>query len=269
MLKPATKALLLLIGFLSAPAFVLAAPLDLVTTFAQSVQPKVAELTLKYPVKLPNTEAFCSVLADTKAKLETKVMEKEAAVTTYLDALPEELENERNGRDANLEEARSEADQLRGEGYVRLMERADGDNEADAVEAYQNRVEEAVDDRRDAIDRAIAEFRTGADALIVKRKGAMHSARDTFKASFATAVAKVETDCTNGVATATILSNFKANLENAQAKLAIDKKAAESMQGEMKKLADTRKTSVAASVKTFQAELAAANAELKQAFESE
>lgn len=267
MMKPATSALLLSIGIFVVPAIVSAAPLDLVTTFAQSVQPKVAELTLKYPVKLPNTEAFCSALADTKAKLETKVVEKEAAVTTYLDTLPEELENERNGRDAKLEEARSEADQLRSEGYAKLMDRADGDNEKDAVEDYQKRVEEAVDDRRDAIDRAIVEFRTGTDALIVKRKGAMQSARDTFKASFTAAVAKVETDCTNGVATATILSNFKASLENAQAKLASDKKAAESMQGEMKKLAETRKTSVAAAVKTFQAELAAANAELKQAFE--
>lgn len=268
-MKLATSALFLSIGLLALPAVVSAAPLDLVTTFAQSVEPKVAELKSKYPLKLPNTEAFCSVLADTKAKLETKVAEKEAAVTTYLDTLPEELENERNGRDAKLEEARSEADQLRSEGYARLMDRADGDNEEEAVEDYQKRVEEAVDDRRDRIDAAIVEFRTGTDALIVKRKSAMQSARDAFKTSVATALAKLETDCTNGVPTATILSSFKASLENAQAKLASDKKAALSMQGEMKKLADTRKASVEAAVKAFQAELALANAELKQAFEEE
>ncbi len=268
-MKPATSALILSVGLFALPAFVLAAPLDLVTTTVQSLQPKVSELKLKYPVKLPNTEAFCSALADTKSKLETKVAEKEAAVATYLDTLPEDLENERNGRDAKLEEARSEADQLRGEGYARLMDRADGDNEEDAVEDYQERVEEAVDDRREAIDAAIAEFRTGTDALIEKRRNAMQSSRDAFKASVAAALATLETDCTSGAPTATILSNFKGSLESARTKLANDKKAAESMQGEMKKLIETRKTSIAAAVKAFQAELALANAELKQAFEEE
>lgn len=269
MTKLATSALLISIGLIAQPAIVTAAPLDLVTTFVQSAQPKVAELKLKNSVKLPNTEAFCSALADTKAKLENKVAEREASVTSYLDTLGEELENERNGRDAKLEEARSEADQLRGEGYARLMGRADGDNEKEAVEDYQKRVEEAVDDRREAIDAAIAEFRAGTDALIVKRKGAMQTARDSFRTSVAAALVKLETDCTNGVATSTILSDFKTRLLEARTKLASDKKAAESMQGDMKKLADTRKASVAAAIKTFQAELAAANAELKQAFEED
>lgn len=266
-MKRATSIFSLSVAIIAAPALALAAPLDLVTTTVQSLQPKVSELKLKYPVKLPNTEAFCAALTDTKSKLEAKVAEKESAVTSYLDTLPEELENERNGRDAKLEEARSEADQLRGEGYARLIDRADGDNEEDAVEDYQKRVEEAVDDRREAIDAAIVEFRTGTDALIAKRKSAMQSARNAFKGSVTDALTKVETDCANGVPTATILSDFKASLESARTTLANDKKAAESMQGEMKKLVDARTKSVAAALKTFQAELAAANADLEKAFE--
>lgn len=267
MTKRATSIFSLLVVIIVVPALVSAAPLDLVTTTVQSLQSKVSDPKLKYPVKLPNTEAFCSVLTDTKAKIETKVAEKEATVTTYLDTLPEELENERNGRDAKLEEARSEADQLRSEGYTRLMNRADGDNEEDAVEDYQKQAEEAVDDRREAIDAAIFEFRTGTDALIVKRKSAMQLARDAFKTSVTTALTKVETDCANGVPTATILSSFKTSLESTRTTLANDKKAAESMRGDMKKMADTRKASVAAALKTFQAELLAANAELEKAFE--
>ncbi len=268
-MKRATSVLVVSIGLIALPAVVLAAPLDLVTTFAQSIEPKVAELRVKYPVKLPNTDTFCSALAVTKSKLETRVTEKESAVNAYLDTLSDNLENERNGRDAKLEEARSEADQLRSEGYAQLMDRADGDNESDAVEDYQKRVEEAIDDRRDAIDAAVLEFRTETDTLIAKRKSAMQTARDNFKASVGAAVAKLETDCTNGVATATILSNFKESLMSARTKLASDKKAAESMQGEIRKLVETRKTRVALAVKTFQAELLAANTELQQAFEEE
>ena len=121
--------------------------------------------------------------------------------------------------------------------------------------------------RAGEIDAAIFEFRTGTDALIVKRKSAMQLARDAFKTSVTTALTKVETDCANGVPTATILSSFKTSLESTRTTLANDKKAAESMRGDMKKMADTRKASVAAALKTFQAELLAANAELEKAFE--
>ena len=251
------------------PASALAAPLDLVTSAVQSVQPKVSELKLKYPVKLPNTEAFCSAFAETKSQIESRLAEKESAVAAYLDALPEDLENGRNERDAKLEEARSEADQLRGEWYTRLALRADGDNEEDAVEDYQERVEEAVDDRRAAIDAAILDFRTETDALVTKRKAAMQSARDTFRSSVAAAVARLETGCADGLSTATLLSNFKGDLAAARTKLANDKKAAEGLQEEMKKLVEVRKSRVATALKAFQAELALANAELKQAFEED
>lgn len=268
-MRRSTNAALLVFGACAFPALVSAAPLDLVTTAIQSVQPGVSELKMKYPAKLPNTEAFCAAAAETKTKLETKLAEQDASVFTYLNTLPETLENGRNERDAKLEEARSEADQLRGEWYTRLALRADGDDEEDAVEDYQKRVEEAVDDRRESVDAAILEFRTGTDALIAKRKAAMSAARDTFKSSVAAAVADLETGCANGVPTATLLSGFKADLAAARAKLAGDKKAAEAQQGEMRKLAEARKSKVAEAVKAFQAELALANAELKQAFKED
>lgn len=269
MLKPTTSALFLTLGFFASPAFISAAPLDLVTLMAQSVQAEVAPIKLKYPVKLPNTEAFCAASAETKTRLEEKVAEKEATIIAYLDALPEELENGRNGRDAKLEEARSEADQRRGGWYVRLMDRADGDHEKDAVEDYQKRVERAVDDRRDVIDGVISEFRTGTDALMLQRQGKMRSARDAFKASVVAALGKLEADCASGVATTAIISDFKSSLLKARSKLANDNEAAESLRREMEKLTNSRRTSVAAAIKIFQTELIVANTELKQAFEGE
>lgn len=291
MMKPATKFLIAaLFIVLALPGTALA--LDLITITKEvsrvvdentpavmkekvsdttTVAEKVAGVTarLSSSSKQPNKEVFCSTLSETKEKLNGAVASKEEAVVRYVDGLGQNLEDERNSRDAKLEEARSEADQLRSEGYARLMDRADGDDEEDAVADYQKRVEEAIDDRRDAIDAAIIEFRKGVDALVAKRKTTMYSARDAFKTSVALTTKRLETDCANGIATATLLSDFKTSLASARTKLAIDKKAVESMQEEVKKLADTRKTSVAAAVKTFQAELALANAELKQAFEVE
>jgi FAD/FMN-containing dehydrogenase len=252
-----------LIGLLASPAVVSAVPVGLVTTTDQL---QTADLKLKSSTLPPNMEAFCTAFTNAKARLKTEIVEKEAAVTTYLDTLPEDLGNERNGRDAKLEEARSEADQLRSEEYVRLLARADGDKEQAAVKDYQQQVEDAVEARRDAIDAAIVKFRTGVDGLIAKRKKTMQSARDAFAFAVNAALVKLETDCAQNVATVTIRSDFEASLQRARTKLTGDRQVTESMQGTLKSLADTQKVSVAVATEVFQIELTAAKGELKQAF---
>ena len=270
MMKPVTSAAFVALVWFTIPALVSAMPLDLVTRKLPN-ENQVAALADKLPqaAKTPNTEAFCAALADTKSKLNAAVELKEGAVAEYLAALPEDLENGRNGRDAKLEEARSEADQLRSEWYARLKDRAEGDDEEDAVVRYQKRVEEAVDDRRDAIDAAIAEFRTSTDALVVGRTTGITSARDAFTAAVAAAAEKLETDCLNGVATVTVVKSFKTSLAAARTKLIADKQAAQSVQEAMQALSLARKKSIAAAVSAFQTELAAANAELRAALADE
>lgn len=266
MMRMNFSARLLLVGCFTLPTAVLAAPLNLVTSTNQSVQSNVAEFQLKPSAKLPNAEAFCSAFPDTKAKLEAKVSAKEAAVTRYLDALPEVRENERNGRDAKIDEARSAADQRRSEWYARLADRADDKNEKGVVQKYQNQVEEAIENRRDAIDAAVLEFRTGADQLTMKRRVAMQEARDAFQTSVSVALGTLEINCQKGVRTEVIRSDFKASLERAKSNLTKDKKSIELMQGEMKKLESQHRASVAKALQTFGAEFTLANAALKQTF---
>ncbi len=266
MRKPVINAFVVLIGLLTVPVVVFAVPVSPVTTPAQL---KTADLKLQSSTMPPNTEAFCTAFTDAKTRLATEIVEKEAAVTIYLDTLPEDLENKRNGRDAKLGEARSEADQLRSGEYARLLARADGDKERDAVQDYQQQVEDAVEARRDAIDAAIVKFRTGVDGLIAKRKKTMQSARDTFAVAVKAALVKLETDCAQNVATVNIRSDFEASLQRARAKLAGERQGAEAMQRTLKSLADTQKVSVSAASETFQAELVAAKEELKQAFGDE
>jgi hypothetical protein len=264
-MRPNTNIFLLILLALFLPGTVTAAPLELVTRNLQDL--KVTPVVkLSYPVKLPNTEAFCAALGETKKQLSEGVAAKEKRVSEYIDGLAQQLEDERNGRDAKLEEARSEADQKRSEWYARLEDRAKGDDQKDAVVKYKQRVEEAVDDRRDAVDAAIAEFRKSVDELAVKRSTSMQTARDTFRASTEAAAKKLETDCANGVATDVVVKDFKASLKAGREKLAADKKAVATLESEIKILAEVRKKSIAAAVTTFQAELQAANEDLQASF---
>lgn len=264
MMRPNTNIFLLAWLVLLLPGTVSAAPLELVT---KNLDLKVTPVVkLSYPVKLPNTEVFCAALGETKKQLSEGVAAKEKRVSEYVDGLSQQLEDERNGRDAKLEEARSEADQKRSEWYARLEDRAIGDDQKDAVVKYKQTVEEAADDRRDAVDAAIAEFRKGVDELAVKRSTSMQTARDTFGASVEAAVKKLETDCANGVATETLIKDFKASLKSGREKLAADKKAVATLESEIKILAEVRKKSIAAAVTTFRAELQTANEALQTSF---
>lgn len=268
MTKRTTSSILLLAGALfGVPVAVLAAPLDLMTERPQPAEMKSVAVILPSSSRIPNTEAFCATRAETRAKLTAAVETKGQTVDEYIAGLSEDLENERNGRDAKREEARSEADQSRSEGYARLAERADSKNEEDAVKQYGKRIEKAVDDHREAIDEALAEFRSGTDALFAKRRAALQSTRETFTVSVEAAVKELEADCLGGVATATLLSDFKTGLKTARERLATDKKSVVALGTEMKTLVEERRKSFSLAATAFQTELTAANVELMVAFQ--
>ncbi|MFZ1626979.1 MAG: hypothetical protein WAT81_04210, partial [Candidatus Moraniibacteriota bacterium] len=245
---------------LAFPGTVFAMPLDLFTENFQGF--KMTEVI----AKVSDGEAFCSVLGATQAKLSEAVETREKSVSDYVATLPERLEDKRNGRDAKREEARSEADQVRSEWYARLEKQADGDDEEESVTKYQKTVEEAIDDRRDAVDGAIAAFRKDVDALAAKRSAGIQSTRDTFQTAVETAVEKLAADCGRGVKTEALIRNFKTALAAARNRLALDKKAATALETEVKASAEVRRKSISAAEDTFRSELKQANEKLQQDF---
>ena len=265
-MKPAINFFVFAFLALALPGTALAMPLDLVTNNFQDLKASPMVTKLSDSLKLANTEAFCSALGETKNKLEVAVKDKEAAVSDYLGEVGQNLEDERNARDAKLGEARSVADQARSEWQRELEARAENDAEEAAVSDYQKAVEAAVDKRRDGVDLAIVDFRKSVDALLLKRSTGMQSARDSFKTAVETATKKLESDCKNGVKTETLLKDFKAALKAGRDKLAADKKAALALQAEMKTLAESRKKSIASAVSGFRSDMQQANEDLEASF---
>lgn len=264
-MRPATSFFFFAFLALAVPGTVFALPLDLVKNL-QDLKVSSQAVKLADSLKSANTEAFCSVLDETKKTLETAVGNKEEAVSEYVKGVGQNLDDERNARDAKLGEARSVADQERSEWYAALDNRAESDDQKAAVMKYRQRVEEAVDDRRAAVDSAIFAFRKAIDALVQKRSIAMESASEGFKASVETATEELEKECQVGIATASLVKDFKSALKAGRDKLAADKKAALALQTETKALADIRKKSIAAAVAAFQSEMIQANKDLETAF---
>ncbi|MFA9263093.1 MAG: hypothetical protein ACEQSB_07185 [Undibacterium sp.] len=267
MMKRATSlALLLFFGLVPLSPAVAFQPI-VSTPVIQDIKLTAPITKLNFPLKAANTEAFCTQFAETKSKLETALSEKDARVKDYLGGLVENLGDRRANRDAKREGLRSEADQKRSAWYERLNARAKTDAEKDAVLKYQERVEEAVDDRREEVDDAIKSYRESVDTLVEKRRATIESARLAFHTNVLAAITTVEQGCTNGAATLTITKNFKTALSAARTKLAADKKSASMLEGQIQSLVETRKKSVTAAFAQYEAALKAAKADLIAAFQ--
>lgn len=220
----------------------------------------------KVAVTAAATDAFCARFPATKTRIEALLEEKNERVKDYLGGLVENLGDRRANRDAFREGLRSEIDQKRSVWLEELRGRAETDDEKKAIKQYQKQIEEAIDDRREAIDEAIVAYRTSVDVAVTKRRAAMESTRSAFQSSVRDTLGDVQRNCEEGNGGAAIARNFKAALAAARTKLEADKKNALLVEGQVKDLLRTRKQAAETAFVDYQATLAAARSDLEAAF---
>lgn len=209
---------------------------------------------------------FCSRFTDAATKIGSGMAEGRGRFEKRRDNRLDDVEDGRSSRDAKFEDKRSDADGDRSEMYANLEAKADTDAKKEALSDFKKTIEEAVDDRRDAVDAALLAFRTGVDAAIAGRKDDMQGAVDTFQAAVDAALAKAKSDCENGTAPATVRTNFLSALEAARKTLQSDHQESERVGEQVKALAETRRIAIKKALDDFKATVEAATLELKKAF---
>lgn len=217
--------------------------------------------------KAARQEKICENLAERSSRLQErlgdryeKIMERKVKRTTVFD-------EKRNGRDAILDERRAERDANRAEMYEKLMERAGDDaTKKAAVSAFQSAVEQAVSDRKKAVDAAITAFRSGIDTALGNRKNTIEASVADFKSAVEQAVSEVKKSCEAGTDPATVRATFEASLKTARADIADDRAAAEKVGVQVKALAETKRAAFLSAHETFKAAMEKARTDLKVAF---
>ncbi|MBP9728077.1 MAG: hypothetical protein KBD27_01735 [Candidatus Moranbacteria bacterium] len=213
-------------------------------------------------------ELFCSNFADHAAKIAANMTERKNSFEERKTNRAGTVDENRGNRDGKLQDKRSSADERRSEMYAKLEGKADTDAEKEAVAQFKKTVEEAIDDRQDAVNDAIEAFRTGVDAAAATRKDDLQAMSDTFTKAVNSAVEKAKSDCEGGATPATVRTNFQAALNAAREDLQSDRSASLKLKTEVKALADARKVSIEKAVSSFKATLELAKGELKKAFGS-
>lgn len=217
--------------------------------------------------KMVRQEKICENLAERSSRLQErlgdryeKIMERKAKRMTAFD-------EKRNERDVTLDEQRAERDANRAEMYEKLVERAGDDSEKKAaVSAFQSAVEQAVSDRKKAVDAAIMAFRSGVDDALGSRKNTIEAGIADFNSAVERATSEVKKSCEAGTDPATVRATFEASLKTARADIADDRATAEKVGTQVKALAETKRAAFLLAHETFKVAMEKARADLKAAF---
>lgn len=170
---------------------------------------------------------------------------------------------------ANLDQKRAEQDARIAAHTVKLNDKAQSDDQRQAVVVFQSAVQAAIQARRTAVDAALDAFRKGIADALAARKSGVEKALDDFTVAFKAAASKAEVDCASGIAPRTVRTTFTSAVKTTRASLTAARKAGNNFGETMKQLTAAKKVALDKAQGDFKAALEKAKVDLKAAIGSQ
>ena len=211
--------------------------------------------------------SFCNRVSEWNTKIDRSIADREAKLEARRVDRLEKLAEKRKDRDEKIAENRERWGENRDEHFAKLNERAQNDEQRQAVADFVAAVKTAIATRKAAINAAIQAFRQGIDKAIADRKTAVDDAVQSFKDAVSVAEAKAKADCDAGVDAATVRQNFVDSLKAAKDQFKADRQEIEKLKDAIKPLIDTRKAAIAKAIQDFKMAIRKAKADFKAVFE--
>ncbi len=209
---------------------------------------------------------FCSRLPALTERTQGAVAQPIEKMKEQKEKRLDRLADNREHRKDGLSGRRSEWDENRIARYDKLLERASTTVQKEAVTKFKITIEKLVEDRRVAVDKAHATFRTGVDAAIGARKSSVEMAIANFKTASDAALAKAKSDCEAGKDSRVVREAYRTSTEAARKKMQDDRRAIEKARITIDPLVEARRVAVDKALKVFKAGVEQARTELKAAF---
>lgn len=211
-----------------------------------------------------NKESICSKIEDWANKIDQNISDKEIRIQEKRTERNQIMDNRREERDAKLIEIRNKWEANRAEQYAKLLEKAQDNEQRQAVIEFKQDVEAAIAARKAAVDKAISDFRDSLDQVIAGRKTAIDAAKATYRNAYQVAVQKGVTDCAAGVDANQVRTTLRAALRAGREEYNEDRQAVEKM--DVKALVEIRQEAFEKALEDFKTAMQEAREELKAAF---
>jgi hypothetical protein len=177
------------------------------------------------------------------------------------------FEDRRDNNDAKLNDAREKQDERRNEMYMRLEGISNTDVRQAATKVFKKTVEQAVNDRRSAVDDTLDTFRKEVDALVASKKTSVTGSVDTFQTNVQTAFEKAKLDCAGGTDPKIVRDTLSASLKDARTKLQESRQSFEDIGNAIPGLTATKKIAIDKAMQDFKTTMEQARATLKAALQ--
>lgn len=125
--------------------------------------------TKKEEIAEKKISKMCERVEKTAARIQTQSQDREQKNLAKMEQRRNQIQEKRTMQNKELQERRMKRDQQRSQFYSEMMDLAQDDDQAAAVDTFQKTVEDAVQVRRNAIDVATEEMQIGVDALVDER----------------------------------------------------------------------------------------------------
>lgn len=211
-----------------------------------------------------NQGLLCSRITNWMDKISQDINNRENRLQEKRAEREQIMNNRREERDEKLAQIRERWEANREKQYSKLEEKAQTDEQKQAVIEFKQAVDAAIAARKAAIGAAIKTYRDGLDEAIDGRKTAADVAKAAYRNAYQVAVQKAKDDCTAGVDANQIRTTLMASLKAAREAYNSARQAIE--QADVKVLVEARQTAFKKALEDFKAAMQTARDALKAAF---
>lgn len=204
---------------------------------------------------------FCVNLSSIQTKTASQITKAEEKQSKNEGDRLNNITKKESIADAKKAQGRSDVDAKRLKNWDKMVSKAKTDTQKSAVEAYKTAISNAVTVRRTSVDAAVKAYRDALTAILSTHSGSIDGAILTFKTSVDTALTKAQTDCTAGISSKTVKSNFNNSISEARKVLQDARKTANDSMG-ITTLKKTRDEAIKAAEAIFKQATEKARADL-------
>ncbi len=169
----------------------------------------------------------------------------------------------------NIEQRRQLRDQKREEFYLSLQERAQTEEQNAAVSEFKNSIEDAVEIRRAAVDKAVDDFHDGVQQAIDDRNSSVDNLVSDYQKSRERVAAEVKNVCDISSDAVGVRQSLQTKLQKAKDDFKLSKQDIPNVGEKVKELAQIRKEAVRKASEDFVAAVKSAQEKMRSEFQTE
>ncbi|MBU1132627.1 hypothetical protein KKC32_05295 [Patescibacteria group bacterium] len=224
------------------------------------------ELTLE-PIAVENV--FCDKFSAWTEKVKNRIVENDAKLENWRAQNLNKRMERLTAQDGKSEQNRKRWDENRTNHFSKLEEKAQTDEQRQALIKFQESVNAAVSARRASMDAAKSAFREGISAKLQARKSKTDEVISAYRNGIDGIIEKINADCDTGADQKELRTTGMSALKNAKTKFQSDRKAIEKVNVSLETLLSTRKKAMEKAQADFKSALEKAKEELKSVWPAE